>query len=159
MKTFRTVFAGALACATLFLTATQTFAEESDASFKAALEKSGKAGQDGIASSDMGAFADFYADDAWVLAPNAPASKGKAAIKAAWQAMADAGNLKGLSWWATRTEVIGHAGVEYGEWAVKDADGKVVDQGNFLAVWKHTADGWKMIADTWNSTNPLPAAM
>ena len=159
MNKFRSLTAGALACAALFLPATPTFAEEADASFKAALEKSGKAGQDGIASGDMSAFAEFYADDAWVLPPNAPAAKGKAAIKAAWQGMADSGNLKGLSWWATRADVIGHAGVEYGEWTVKDADGKVVDQGNFLAVWKHTADGWKMIADTWNSTSPLPAAM
>jgi ketosteroid isomerase-like protein len=159
MKKIRSLTAGALACAALLLTATQSFAEEADASFKATLEKSGKAAQDGIASGDMSAYADFYADDAWVFPPNEPASKGKAAIKAAWQAMADSGAVKGLSWWATRTEVIGHAGVEYGDWVVKGADGKVLDQGTFLAVWKHTADGWKMIADTWNSSTPLPAAM
>ena len=158
MKTIRILSVAALACAALFLTATQTFAEESDASFKAALEKSGKAAQGGIASGDMSAFTDFYADDAWVLAPNAPASKGKATIKAAWQKWSDDGALKGLTWWATRTERIGHTGVEYGEWVVKDADGKALDQGNYLAVWKHTADGWKIIADTWNSTTPRPVA-
>lgn len=158
MKKIRILSAAALACAALFLAATQATAEEMDASFKSSIEKSTKAGLDGIASGNMSAFTENYAEDAWLLAPNAPAYKGKAAVKAAWQAMSDSGGLKGLSWWATRTETIGHTGVEYGEWTVKDADGKTLDYGNFLAVWKHTTDGWKMIADTWNSSAPLPAA-
>jgi ketosteroid isomerase-like protein len=158
MKTIRTLAVAALACAALFTTATNVSADEMDSSLKAAIEAAAKAGQAGIASGDMSAFTENYAENAWVLAPNAPAAKGKAAAKASWQAASDAGALKGLSWWATRTERIGHAGVECGEWVAKDGDGKVMDQGNFLAVWKHTDSGWKMIADTWNSTTPLPAA-
>jgi ketosteroid isomerase-like protein len=159
MKMFQILSVAALASAALFTTATNVSADEMDSSLKAAIEAGAKAAQAGIASGNMSAFTENYADDAWLLAPNAPASKGKAAVHASWQASCDSGVLKGLSWWATRIERIGHTGVEYGEWAVKDAEGKVLDQGNFLAVWKHTDAGWKMIADTWNSSTPLPAAM
>lgn len=157
MKLIQSALAGALVCAALS-TQIAKAADDMDASLKATTEQEAKVGQTAIATKDVGPLIAYYADDAWVMPPNEPIQKGKAAAQASWQASVDSGALDGLSWWPVRTETSGQMGVEYGEWDVKDADGKVVATGKYLAVWKHTPDGWKMIADTWNSSDPLPAA-
>ena len=158
MNLIRSTLAGALVCAALSSTSTILMAEETDASFKSTVESEAQVGKMAIAAKDVSPLIAYYADDAWILPPNEEIHKGKEAIKASWQAAVEAGALEGLSWWPTRTERSGNMGAEYGEYDVKDSDGKVVSKGKYLAVWKHGADGWKMIADTWNTSDPLPEA-
>ena len=158
MKAHRILSTGALACAALFAATITAQAEDLDASFKAAVDNSTQTGKTAIAAKDAAPYVALYADDAWVMPPNEPILKSRKAILASWQGAMDAGGFDGLSWWPTRTERSGQMGVECGEWNAKDGDGKVVATGKYLAVWKHSDDGWKMIADTWNSSDPLPEA-
>ena len=158
MKAHRNTLAGALACAALLALSPTARAEDLAASLKATTEQEAKDGQMAIATKNVDSLINYYADDAWVLAPNEPIHKTREAIKTSWQEGVNSGGFDGLSWWPVRTEVSGDMGVEYGEYDVKDADGKVVSKGKYLAVWKHTDAGWKMIADTWNTSDPLPEA-
>ena len=136
MKAHRVLFAGALACAALFAVTSTVQAEDLDASFKAAVDGSTQTGKIAIASKNAAPYVALYADDAWVMPPNEPILKDRKAILASWQGAMDKGAFEGLSWWPTRTERVGEMGAEYGEWNVKDGDGKVTATGKYLAVWK-----------------------
>ena len=42
--------------------------------------------------------------------------------------------------------------IETGGWTATDPAGTHLDHGNYLAVWKKTDHGWKMVRDIWNSS-------
>lgn len=103
----------------------------------------------------------YYADDAILLAPNAPVAKDKAAIKEMWKGLLGAALT--ISWTPTRVEVAKSGDLAYltGTYAMTVAgpDGKPVeDKGKMVEVWKKQADGkWKAVADMFNSDLPLPS--
>jgi ketosteroid isomerase-like protein len=98
----------------------------------------------------------FYADDAVVFAPNAPAASTKDAIRAAWKEMLTAPGAA-LSWEPNKVEVAKSGDLAYitGTYddTINDAGGKPTkDTGNYVAIFKKQADGnWKIVVDTWNS--------
>ena len=47
--------------------------------------------------------------------------------------------------------VAGDTGWLSGTFSAADGSGAIVDEGKFLSVYSRTADGWKLIRDTWNS--------
>jgi len=156
MKATHHLLARTLACVALFSITLPAFAESKDTSFEDALTAATALSMKALANRDGAAIASTYAEDALMLPPNEPVVKGRAAIQAAWQRWADAGNLDGLKWWSTHTERTGHTGIEIGEYTFTDGNGVVVDTGKYFASWKHTPDGWKIAADCWNSSKPLP---
>lgn len=114
------------------------------------------------AKNDLEATLSFYADDAVVLAGNAPIAADKKAIREIWAGMLGPGTS--VSWKVTKAEVAksGELGYLYGayELTMKDAKGgpPVQDKGKLVEIWKKQADGkWKCIVDTYNSDLPLPA--
>ena len=105
----------------------------------------------------------FYADDAVLLAPNAPIAKDKKSIREAWAAMLVPGSS--VSWKISKLELAksGELGYVYGtyELTMKDSKGgaDIHDTGKNVEIWKKQPDGkWKCIVDTFNSDLPLPAA-
>lgn len=157
MKPALSTLARLLACVALFSVAMPSFAEKDIPSFKDAVAAAVTASMKALAEKDAATIGSFYADDAWMMPANAAIVKGKVAITAAWKAWLDAGTIDGLKFWAVRVESSGHHGTEMGEYSVTNKDGVVVDNGKYLAVWRHSADGWKIVADCSNSSNPLPA--
>jgi uncharacterized protein (TIGR02246 family) len=114
------------------------------------------------ATRDLDKTVSYYADDAVVLPPNAPAATTKEAIRAAWKEMVTNPGFGG-GWKVTRVEVarsgdLGYVTGTY-ELTMNDANGKpATDRGKYLEVWKKQTDGtWKAIADAWNSDLPVPA--
>ncbi len=105
---------------------------------------------------DLDRTVSFYADDATLLSPNAPAVTGKQAIRREWAAI-----LKGFSgtlhWEATKVEVSrsGELGYTIGryEGTFTSPDGKALpDRGKYLEVWKKQPKGnWKCVADMYSS--------
>jgi ketosteroid isomerase-like protein len=97
----------------------------------------------------------YYADNAVVLPPNAPAAKTREAIHAQWKK--DIEGMVSGSWKANRVEVAESGDMAWVsgtfEWVSKDASGKkVTDHGKYLEVFQKQADGsWKCTADCWNS--------
>ena len=104
---------------------------------------------------DSSIFIDSYAEDACILAPNAPPACGRKAIagffRAAWR---DYGLRNGKF---ITTNVYGD-GKEYvteeGIWQSGNAKGELFDDGKFLVLWKKTSNGWKMFRDSFSSNRP-----
>ena len=104
----------------------------------------------------------FYADDAVVLAGNAPIATDKQSIRASWAELLAAAS--DISWKVTKVEVAksGELGYLYGTYqlTIKDPKGgpPSTDKGKLVEIWKKQADGkWKCIVDTYNSDVPLPS--
>lgn len=112
-------------------------------------------------ANDLERTVSYYAEDAYLLPPNAPLATNKQAIRASWASLLGPG-VK-VSWKVTKVEAAQSGELVYlvGAYklSMKDPQGKPIeDQGKLLEVWKKQADGqWKAVADTYNSDLPLPA--
>jgi len=116
------------------------------------------------ASRDIDRIARFWADDATLLMPGAPAIKGNAAIKAAVKDMVADPNFA-LTFSATNVQVskAGDYGYTEGTSTMKMTDKKtkkvVTETGKYLTVFHKQADGsWKAVEDMYNAdAAPVPA--
>jgi ketosteroid isomerase-like protein len=107
---------------------------------------------------DLEAVVSYMADDGETLAPNEPAARGNAAIRASWS------NLLGLPgvtvrWEPLRVRVAksGELGYTSGTYTLgyTGADGKTMsDRGKYLEVWKKVNGKWKCSSDAYNSDLP-----
>jgi len=114
------------------------------------------------ATHDLAGTLAFYADDAVLLAPNAPIAKDQKSIRETWAGLL-APNTS-VSWKVSKAEVAktGDLGYLYGTYEVSINDAKggpsARDVGKFVEIWKKQPDGkWKCIVDTFNSDLPVPA--
>lgn len=99
----------------------------------------------------------YYTEDAIVLAPNAPAATGRAAI------LALLSTYPPFSDFQLRTEEINGAGTtgwvrgRYSMVMAPPGAAAIPDSGKYLEIWHKQADGtWKVIRDMFNSDVPLP---
>jgi ketosteroid isomerase-like protein len=104
---------------------------------------------------DSSIFINSYAEDACILAPNAPAMCGyEAFAKFFRSAYQDYGLRNGKF---ITTAIYGD-GKEYvteeGLWQSFNAKGELFDDGKFLVLWKKTKNGWKMFRDSFSSNHP-----
>ena len=104
-----------------------------------------------------GLVAQYYADDAVVLPPNAAAVTGHAAIEAFFRTFPPISNFQ------LRTEeVVGAGDVAYarGHYAMTmtpSGGTAIADSGKYLEVWRKQKDGsWKVARDMYNSDVPMP---
>ena len=106
---------------------------------------------------DPSIFVNRYAEDACILAPNAPAICGR---EAAAQFFKSAYEEYGLRNGKFITTAVYGDGKEYvteeGLWQSFDANGKLFDDGKFLVLWKKTPQGWKMFRDSFSSNRTQP---
>ena len=103
---------------------------------------------------DADGVANLYADDALLMPPGAPASKGRVAIRefiGADIAKSKAAGISLKNEAVTGVGVSGDAGWLSGTYLVVDASGATVDAGNYLSVHRRTNGAWPYIRDTWNS--------
>jgi ketosteroid isomerase-like protein len=101
---------------------------------------------------DASIFTERYADDACIMAPNAPKACGKDEALKFFRGAYDAYGMRNGKF--ITTAVYGDA-VEYvteeGLWQSFNAKGELFDDGKFLVLWKKTAKGWKMYRDSFSS--------
>jgi uncharacterized protein (TIGR02246 family) len=114
------------------------------------------------AKNDLDGTVSYYADDAVLLAPNAPIATDKKSIRESWGGLL--GPNTAVSWKVSKVEVAksGELGYLYGTYQLSIRDPKggpaINDTGKILEVWKKHADGkWKCIVDAYNSDVPVPA--
>ncbi len=105
----------------------------------------------------------YYADDAVLLAPNAPIANDKKSIRDSWAGLL--GPKTSVSWKWSKIEVAqsGELAYIYGSYKLtigaSSESGPVNDTGKFLEVWKKQSNGkWKCVVDTYNSDLPIPAS-
>jgi uncharacterized protein (TIGR02246 family) len=111
---------------------------------------------------NLSATVSYYADDALLLGPDEPVSKGKPAIRDSWAAALE--TFSQLSWEVKTIEVARSGDLAYltGAWKgkIKGAKGSSLPtSGKLLEVWKKQPDGtWKCVADIYNSDAPMTPA-
>lgn len=121
-------------------------AQDTKAEITAAAEKMEAA----FNARDAATLTSLYAETAIVMPPGSEPLKGHEAIGAMWESLDEAAPELDLK---TKDVIVsGDLAIETGGWSGTFADGSHADHGSYLAVWKKTDDGWKMIRDTWNSS-------
>jgi uncharacterized protein (TIGR02246 family) len=126
------------------------FAQAGAGNARAEIEKVDKAWEKAYNAGDAAAVAALYAPDAKLLAPGSePGTDPKAIEKIIAAGIAAGGKLT-----LTAEDLVGFGdyAAESGKWVANSTDGKHLDHGSFLAVYKKTKGGWKLYRDTWNSS-------
>jgi len=114
------------------------------------------------AKNDLDGTVAFYADDAVLLAPNAPIATDRKSIRESWAGLLGPNTAVSWKWSKIEVSQSGELAYIYGSYKLKmgatSQSGPVNDTGKFLEVWKKQPGGqWKCVADTYNSDLPMPA--
>ena len=80
---------------------------------------------------------------------------GTNAIGQFWQAVFHSG-IKGASLTTVEVESHGNTAHEVGKYELRGADGKVLDHGKYIVIWKKEGASWKLHRDIW-TTSVTPA--
>jgi uncharacterized protein (TIGR02246 family) len=142
-------FAGGLVALALALPL-PAFAQAGDV--RPQVEKVSKAWEKAYNAGDAAGVAALYTKDAKVMAPGAEAASGTKAIQAYFAADMAGGVKNAL----TTEDVVGFGdyALETGKWVATSADGKHLDHGPYMTLYKKEGGGWKLYRDTWNSAMP-----
>jgi len=97
------------------------------------------------------AIVNLYTPDACLLAPNAPAICGKAALSKDFVDTYKGGLVLGVKFATKDVYGSGEYVTEEGYWQVFGTDGRVIDKGKYLKLWKKEKDGLKIFRDIFNS--------
>lgn len=112
-----------------------------------------------MSAGHMDSVAMHYATDGAVLAPNMPPANGREAILAEFTQMKASGATFALALHTDTVQANGPMAVERGRYTmtVTFPNGLVIpDTGKYLAQWRRTGDGWRMVNDIWNSNVAVP---
>ena len=107
---------------------------------------------------DVDGVVGLYAEDAKVLPPNSPLVEGRAAMRAVVQQYLDMG-AEGLELHTIDVTEAGDLAVEVGRYELTirpPGAESFIDVGKYVAIWRQTDGGLKMVVDTWNTDSPLP---
>jgi uncharacterized protein (TIGR02246 family) len=117
---------------------------------RAQIGKMDQAWQTAYNAGNAAALTALYTPDAKVMAPGAEPASGRAAI----QAFFAADLAKRAKNTLTLGDVTGFGdfALETGGWVANAADGKHLDHGTFMTLYKKTDGTWKIYRDTWNSS-------
>lgn len=126
---------------------------KSDESVTSQIHAVAKQQGDLITKRDAAGIAALYTANAQVNPPNAPIVKGTRAIQEYWQASFSPDPVT-VAVNSTEVESCGDMAWEVGNYAVTAADGKTLDKGKYVTVWKHEGGKWKLHRDIFNSDLP-----
>ncbi len=105
----------------------------------------------------------YYADDATVLAPNAPMASNKQSIRKTWTDMFATPGYS-MSRQVKKVEIARYGDIGYSvgtyQMGMHDPKGNpMTDRGKYATVWRKQPDGtWKAIVDIFNTDLPAPPA-
>jgi len=118
--------------------------------FRAQIAAIGKAWEKAYNAGDAAAVTALYTTDAELMVPGSePGSNAKAIQSLIAADIALGGKLT-----LTTTDVVGFGdyALETGNWVAKAPDGKHLDHGPYLTLYKKVGAGWKIYRDMWNSS-------
>ena len=64
--------------------------------------------------------------------------------------------FKAIKLTAVEVEAHGDTAYEVGKYTVPGEQGKVLDAGDYIVIWKRANDQWKMHRDIWTTNTPAP---
>ena len=93
----------------------------------------------------------LYTADGQLLPAQSDFVSGKQAIGQFWQAVFDSG-IKGVSLTTLEVESHGNTVHEVGAYELRGADGKALDHGKYVVIWKKEGASWKLHRDIWTTS-------
>jgi ketosteroid isomerase-like protein len=127
-------------------------ADRNFAEAKAAIAASNARYFESFEKNDSSIFINSYAEDACIMAPNAPEVCGREGAAEFFRAAYDRYGLRSGKFITTAVYGDGNEYVtEEGLWQSIDAKGVLFDNGKFLVLWKKTPEGWKMFRDSFSA--------
>jgi uncharacterized protein (TIGR02246 family) len=112
-----------------------------------------------IAKKDLDAIVNLYAADGATMWPDAPASRGSAAIRAAWIELMKTPGITGVIV-VDRIQVAQSGDVAFDEGhvdlEVDTPQGRAKETVKYLVGWKKVGGAWKVAYDMYNSNAPAP---
>jgi uncharacterized protein (TIGR02246 family) len=126
------------------------FAQAGGAVPRAEIEKMDQAWEKAYNAGDAAALAAIYAQDAKIMPPGVEAASGSKAIQAHFAKELGQGAKNTL----TTGDVVGFGdyAVATGGWVANSAEGKHLDHGSYMTVYRKVDGAWKIHRDTWNSS-------
>ena len=103
---------------------------------------------------DSKGLADCYTADAKILPPNTDEVSGRGAIARFWQALMDSG-IKEAKLMTGEVDSSSTTAVEVSKYSLHDTNGKTLDSGKYIVVWKEEDGRWKLHRDIFNSSVPM----
>lgn len=94
-----------------------------------------------------------YAESAQLLPAYSAAIVGRAAIQAFWQGCMDMG-ICTLQRQPDEVEQLNGTLNEVGAYQIYGRDGKLLDVGKYIAIWKWEQERWQIYRDIWTSSLP-----
>jgi ketosteroid isomerase-like protein len=101
---------------------------------------------------DPSLFVNRYAEDCWIMLPNAPALCGPTAAKDFLQGGYQFGIRNGKLITDDVYGVSENVVAEVGFYKLYNISNIEFDDGKFIVLWKKTAQGWKMWRESFNSS-------
>ena len=156
MKQYNHFAAAILLCSSFFLTHCTNVKRTADSNaseVKAAIAASNALYFESFEKNDSSIFINSYAEDACIMAPNAPEVCGCGGAAKFFRAAYDRHGLRGGKFITTAVYGDGASGyvTEEGLWLSINAKGVIFDKGKFLVLWKKTPVGWKMFRDSFSA--------
>ena len=122
---------------------------------KTAIETAGQTFVMAMNKGDSITLANCYTTDAKMMGPNEKAVVGRTAIKKALSTWIKAGiptfTMKTIDIWGNEEMMVAEE-----EWAFSDKDGKILDSGKSIELFKKEDGKWRLYRDCYNSDFPLP---
>jgi ketosteroid isomerase-like protein len=102
---------------------------------------------------DLNAITSKYSPTTLLLPPSAPHPiDGIAGVADFWEAALLMG-LKDFKIESLEIDPQGETAIDVGRYTSRGEGGKLIDQGNYIAVWKRVQGTWKIHRDIWNSSS------
>ncbi|HET9941577.1 MAG TPA: DUF4440 domain-containing protein [Candidatus Eisenbacteria bacterium] len=143
---------GALAVLGLAGCVPQTHEDAADV--RGAVDASNRQFMDAFARGDAARISTLYADDAQLFPPGNLPVQGRADIEALWRGVL-ALPVKEMHLTTVEFTVHGEDASEIGRYTLVGNDGRELDAGKYIVLWKKGAGGWKLHRDMWNSNAPV----
>ena len=124
-------------------------------SVKAHIVKMNQSYSQRFLTNDSVFYVERYCTDAEVLAPNAPAIKGRDSIRKYFYGD---GNNTDATIELPTGNIYGNENlvVEEGYYNFPDGKGGSIDRGKFIALWKNEGGKWKLYREIWNTDIAVP---
>lgn len=105
---------------------------------------------------DAAAVAELYTERGQVLLSNFDVVTGRQAIRMIWQGAMSVMGIKGMVLETVEVEQHGGTAHEVGKHTLLRKNGRVMDVGKYIVIWKQEAGEWKLHRDIMNSSKPAP---
>ena len=106
-----------------------------------------------FSTGDAAGMAALYTESGQVLPPNSEIVTGKQALQGFWQALMDMG-IKEATLEIAEIEDHGDTAIEVSKYTLRGEEGKVLDKGKYIVIWKLEQGQWKLHRDIFNSNIP-----